>query len=138
MPAAFKDQFDETMITQRNRIFELLPRYGWEVKSVEDHLRLSASDWFIDELWEIESVWSPKGLKVWVTFVVDPQTPKLDERKKGAGVWAVIAGLKRPTGWGIEDDEVGLTLKSGWENRLPEFFSRVSELRKRGMEQALA
>jgi hypothetical protein len=138
MPVAVNDHFDETMITQRNRIFELLPRYGWEVKSFEDHLRLSASDWFIDELWEIESVWSPKGLRGWVTFVVDPQTPNLIERRKGKGVWAVKAGLKRPTGWGITDDEVGLTLNAGWENRLPEFFSRLSDLRKEGMGQTLA
>ena len=72
MPGAFNDKVDKTMITQRNRIFELLPRYGWEVKNVEDHLRNpTGEDWFIDELWEIESVWSPNGLRVWVTFVVD-------------------------------------------------------------------
>jgi hypothetical protein len=127
------------MITQRNRIFELLPQYGWEVINVEDHLRGStALDWFIDELWEVESVWTPKGLKVWITFVVDPMAPSLGERKKGQGVWAVIAGLRKPTGWGIEDDEVGLILNAGWEKRLPEFFSGLSDLRKRGMEQTLA
>jgi hypothetical protein len=136
MPGAFNDQFDTTMITQRNRIFELLPRYGWEVKNVEDHLRNSTGpDWFIDELGEVESVWSPKGLKVWVTFVVDPQISI--ERSKSECVWAVKAGLKRPTGWGIKDDEAGLTLNRGWENRLPEFFSRLSDLRKGGMEQTL-
>jgi hypothetical protein len=43
MPSAFNDHFDETMITQRNRIFDLLPRYGWEVKNVEDHLRYSTA-----------------------------------------------------------------------------------------------
>jgi hypothetical protein len=127
------------MITQRNRIFELLPQYGWEVINVEEHLRGStAQDWFIDELWEVESVWTPKGLKVWITFVVDPMAPSLNERKKGQGVWAVKAGLQKPTSWGTEDDEVTLTLNAGWEKRLPEFFSGLSDLRKRGMEQTLA
>jgi hypothetical protein len=64
--------------------------------------------------------------------------PNLGERKKGQGVWAVKAGLRKPTGWGIEDDEVGLTLNAGWEKRLPEFFSELLDLRKRGMEQTLA
>jgi hypothetical protein len=127
------------MITQRNRIFELLPQYGWEVINDEDHLRNSTwPDWFIDELWKIESVWSPKGLMVWVAFVVDPQAPNMIDRKKGESVWTVKAGLKRPTGWGIDDDEAGLTLKAGWENRLPEFFSRLSDLRRKRMEQTLA
>jgi len=109
------------------------------VINVEAHLRNSRGlDWFIDELWEVESVWSPKGLKVWVTFVVDPQAPNLNERKKGQGVWAVKAGLQKPTGWGIENDEVALTLNAGWEKRLSEFFSGLSYLRKQGMEQTLA
>jgi hypothetical protein len=139
MPGAFNDYFDKTMITQRNRIVELLPRYGWEVKNVEDHLRSSTvPDWFIDELWEIESVWSPIDLRVWVTFVVDPQTPNLIERKKGEGVWAVKAGLRRPPAIEIEGDDVYLSLNAGWEKRLPEFFSQLSDLRQKGMERTLA
>ena len=126
------------MITQRNKLFESLPRYGWEAINVEDHLRGSTgADWFIDELWEVESVWSPKGLKIWITFLVDPQTPYLRERKKGQGVWAVKAGFRKPPDSRIGDAEVYLSLNIGWENRLPEFFSRLSDLRKQGMEQAL-
>ncbi|MCI0525410.1 MAG: hypothetical protein L0Y75_09130 [Acidobacteria bacterium] len=126
------------MITQRNRLFELLPRYGWEVINVEDHLRDSTGpDWFIDEFWEIESVWSPKGLKVWITFEVDPLAPNLHERKKGELVWAVKAGLQIPSGSGIGDDEAGLTLNAGWEKWMPEFFSQLSDLRKKGMEQTI-
>jgi hypothetical protein len=139
MPGAFNDQVDKTMITQRNRIFELLPQYGWEVKNVEDHLRNPTGlDWFIDELWEVESVWSPNGLRIWVTFVVDPQTSKSDDRKKGEDVWAVKAGLRKPLNDEIEDDDVYLSLNGGWENRLPEFFSRLSDLRKEVMGQTLA
>lgn len=120
------------MTTQREKFQELLPRHGWEVVRVDDELRGSmASDWFVDELWEVESTWSPLGLKLWMTFVVDPQTPNLPERKKGQGVYAVKAARRKPTGWGIEDDEVGLYLNSGWEARLPEFFDQLSALRHR-------
>jgi len=126
------------MIAQRNRIFGLLPRCGWDVVNVEDHLRSLGPDWFIDELWEVESVWTPNGLKVWITFLIDPQVEILSNRKKRQDVWAVKAGVRKPTGWNIEDDEVGLMLNAGWEKRLPEFFSRLSDLRKQGMKQTLA
>jgi hypothetical protein len=127
------------MITQRNKLFELLQRYGWEVINVEDHLRgWTGPDWFIDELWEVESALTPKGLKVWVTFLVDPQTPNLIERKKGQGVWAVKAGLRKPPESRIGDAEVYLSLNADWEKRLPEFFRRLSDLRKQRTEQTLA
>jgi hypothetical protein len=125
------------MITQRNRLLELMPRYGWEVINVEDHLRgWAGPDWFIDELWEVESAWTPTGLKVWITFLVNPQTPNLIERKKGQGVWAVKAGLRKPPDSRIGDAEVYLSLNADWEKRLPEFFLRLSGLRKRGMEES--
>jgi len=119
------------MITQRNKLFELLQRYGWEVINVDDHLRgWTGPDGFIDELWVVESAWTPKGLKVWITFLADPQTPNLIERKKGQGVWAVKAGLRKPPESRIGDAEVYLSLNADWEKRLPEFFRRLSDLRK--------
>jgi hypothetical protein len=128
-----------TMIAQRNKLIELLPQYGWQVINVEDHPRGStAPDWFIDELWEVESVWTPKGFKVWITFLVDPQAPNPIERKKGQSVWAVKAGLRKPPYSRIGDTEIYLPLNAGWEKRLPEFFSRLSDLRKQETEQTLA
>jgi len=122
----------KTMTTQRDKLLELMPRHGWEVLSVDAELRHStASDWFVDELWEVESMWSPRGVKLWVTFVVDPLTPNLSERKKGQGIYVVKAARQKPTGWAIENDEAGLYLNSGWEDRLPEFFDQISALRQR-------
>ena len=113
------------MTTQRETLLKWMPRYGWKVVSVDVELRNStASDWFVDELWEVESSWSPTGLKLWVTFLVDPQTPNLLERKKGQGVYAIKAARRKPTGWWIADDEVGLYLNRGWEDRLAEFFDQ--------------
>jgi hypothetical protein len=127
------------MITQRNKLIELLPSYGWELINVEDHLRGStATDWFIDEIWEVESGWTPKGFKIWITFLVDPQASNLIERKKGQSVWAVKASLRKPPDSRIGDAEIYLSLNAGWENRLPEFFSRLADLRKQEIEQTLA
>lgn len=116
------------MTTQRDKLLELMPSHGWEVVNVEGEL--TASGWFVDELWEVDSSWSPVGLKLWVSFVVDPLMPNLHERKKGQGVYAVKAARRKPTGWGIADDEIGLYLNGGWEDRLPEFFDRLSALRQ--------
>ncbi|HKQ73219.1 MAG TPA: hypothetical protein VJ810_05785 [Blastocatellia bacterium] len=137
--AALNNYLAETMITQRNKLFELLPQYGWEVINIEDQLRGSIGrDWFVDELWEVESIWTPKGLKVWIIFLIDPQTPNLRERVKGQGVWAVKAGLRKPPESRIGDAEVYLSLNVGWEKRLPEFFSHLADLRKQGLEQTLS
>ena len=107
--------------------------------NVDDHLRgWTGPDWFIDELWEVESAWSPKGLKLWITFLVDPQAPNLIERKKSQGVWAVKAGLRKPPESRIGDAEVYLSLNADWEKRLPEFFRRLADLRKQRTEQTLA
>ncbi|HEX9425429.1 MAG TPA: hypothetical protein VF899_19460, partial [Pyrinomonadaceae bacterium] len=59
----------------------------------------------------------------------------LIERKKGQGVWAVKAGLRKPPESRIGDAEVYLSLNADWEKRLPEFFRRLSDLRKQGMEE---
>ncbi|HEX9425602.1 MAG TPA: hypothetical protein VF899_20340, partial [Pyrinomonadaceae bacterium] len=62
----------------------------------------------------------------------------LIERKKGQGVWAVKAGLRKPPESRIGDAEVYLSLNADWEKRLPEFFLRLSDLRKQRTEQTLA
>lgn len=117
------------MFAQRNELINQLPNYGWAVIHIEDHLREWTSDeWFIDELWMIESIWSPQGLRAFVTFVVDPQTD-LIARKKGKGVWAVKASLRRPTSWGIEDHEIGLVLSKGWYKQLHPFLKNLNALR---------
>jgi hypothetical protein len=121
------------MIAQRNELMKQLPGYGWEIELIETPAPSHCGpEWFIDELWVIESLWSPRGLKAYVTFVVDPQAEF--ERKKGQGVWAVKASLQRPSGWGIGEDEVGLTLGRGWEKRLTEFMKGLSVLRLRGKQ----
>jgi len=71
-------------------------------------------------------------LKVWITFLVDPHASTLASRKKGQGVWAVKAGLRKPPDSRIGDAEVYLSLNAAWEERLPEFFRRLSDLRKQG------
>lgn len=90
-------------------------------------------EWWADEIWILESIWSPKDCRVYLTFLVDPQSP-VQGRKKGEGVWAVKASLKRPGQWMWEEGEVYLTLGQGWHHMLAGFLENVSKLRNQKRE----
>jgi hypothetical protein len=55
---------------------------GWRIVSKQER-----PEWCADEIWELESIWSPLGRTVWITFLVDPQIEQTS-RKKGQAVWA--------------------------------------------------
>lgn len=102
-----------------------LPEHGWRVAAVEEEL-----EWWADEMWLLESVWSPVGGHAYVTFMVDPMFGV--DRKKGQGVWAVMASPDRPGGRLNVEGEFTLSLGQGWKGRLPEFFGHLSALRGLG------
>jgi hypothetical protein len=81
------------MKAQRVEIESLLAEHGWNIAGVEDQ----ALEWWADEIWVLESAWSPVGAQAYVTFLVDPQSPP--NRKKGQDVWAVKASAVRPVDW---------------------------------------
>jgi hypothetical protein len=56
---------------------------GWQVVD-----RCTELDWWADEVWTIESTWSPSCVRAFVTFLVDPQA-NFANRKTGETVWAV-------------------------------------------------
>jgi hypothetical protein len=86
-------------------------------------------EWWADEMWVLESVWSPVGGRAYLTFLVDPQFEGV--RKKGEGVWAVMASPRRPEDWVRVEGEFTLSLGQSWEKRLPAFFEHLSTLRDR-------
>jgi hypothetical protein len=115
--------------TQRNKLLKMTEQSGWHVRSIEGKEQLwSGTEWFIAELWEIESVWSPRGFRAFITFVVDPQS-NFAEEHRWPSVWMVIASLQRPISWGGGAGEVGLVLNRGWQARLPEFLNGLNALR---------
>ena len=77
------------MKTQQRHIEEMLSREGWQV--VE---RQAGTVWWLDEVWLLESVWSPVGCRAYLSFLVDPQVPL--EREMGKQVWAVCATIEGP------------------------------------------
>ena len=64
------------MQTQQHDIEEMLLREGWRVAD-----RQVAPAWWLDEVWVLESTWSPTGTQAFVSFLVDPQAPA--QRAKG-------------------------------------------------------
>lgn len=113
------------MQTQRTELFDLLPERGWRVASVEENL-----EWWADEMWLLESVWSPVGSRAYITFLVDPQFD--GDRKKGQAVWAVMTSPAKPYNRLSAADEFTLNLGQGWKKELPAFFEHLSMLRNQG------
>ena len=111
------------MITQRTEILKQLPLNGWQVLSVED----SSLEWWADEIWLIESLWSPKGISLYLTFLVDPMADS--RRAKGHEVWAVGTSIERLHDRVSAEGEPLLSLGHGWRSRLDEFFVGLAGLR---------
>lgn len=116
---------------QRTELLNQFTKHGWSVVNVEDDdSEWPRLEWWEDEVWLLESVWTPQDCRVYVTFLVDPQAP-IHGHKKGEGIWAVKASLKRPRQWMWEEGEVYLTLGQGWQQMLPGFLEDVAALRSR-------
>lgn len=112
------------MQTQRTELLNDLQEYGWRVSYIEENL-----EWWADEMWLLESIWSPAGNQAYVTFMVDPMAAP--SRKKGEAVWAVTASLTKLTRPFSGEIEFTLSLGQGWKERLPNFFEHLSVLRDR-------
>ena len=113
------------MKAQRVEILNQLPRYGWRVVPVEGH----ELEWWADEMWMLESMWSPVGSRAYLTFLVDPQITDSQTRKKGEAVWAVMVSPVKPSNWQSSANSLTLSLGQGWEKRLPDFFEHLGRLR---------
>jgi len=126
------------MQTQRSTLLDKLPEHGWDVVLIEE-VNL---EWWADEMWTLDSFWSPVGSRAYLTFLVDPQFSSLfypqrpRHRKKGEAVWAVAASATMPR----ERRQAGstfifLSLNHGWLDELPSFLKDLSTLRHESQEQ---
>ena len=119
------------MLTQRAELARRLPEHGWQVLVVED----SSLEWWADEIWLIESVWSPGGFRLYLTFLVDPVADS--QRAKGQSVWAVGTSTARPMDRGTAEGKPLLSLGHGWRSHLAEFFAGLAGLRSQVSTGAL-
>jgi len=99
-----------------------LKNRGWIISAKE-----ICPEWWADELWVLESIWSPLGVRAHITFLVDPQIDVPSKRKKGQQVWAVSVSASKPRG--PFDGDHALPLGRGWRSGLPEFFDMLDRFR---------
>jgi hypothetical protein len=109
--------------TQKSGIAIYLRNAGWRIAEV-----LGDLEWWADEMWKIESTWTPVGQAGFITFLVDPQadiyTPPTSKN-----VWAAMVSKERP-GDRLDRNSFTFSLGSGWEKRLSEITNYLDELRK--------
>ena len=99
---------------------ELLRRLGENGWSVTRH---SADlEWWVQEIWALESVWAPRGFRLHLTFLTDPQPGSTEP------FWALGTCSDRPAN---RDEAAGepFLLFREWVDRLPAFLSALDRQR---------
>jgi hypothetical protein len=111
------------LITQRDQLIDRLGSHGWRATKLDEQL-----DWWADEMWQLESNWSPRDARAYLTFLVDPMTGL--ERKPHEDVWAAAATPHKPIKQ--QDVRTGLTLSlgHGWNDRVQELIEYLNKLRQ--------
>lgn len=107
------------METQRNELISLAAERGWSASQTDNY---EASDWSA-ETWVLESVWSPIGVKAYVTFPIDPQMHR--ERKP----WPIMVAAN-PPGSESSDTNFFETSLIQWKNEKRPFIDFLENLRK--------
>jgi hypothetical protein len=114
------------MDVRHSYLIEKLSEHGWRVIGREcDDL-----DWWADEIWTVESEWSPRGFTVFLTWLVDPQWD--DHRPPGQAVWAVGTCLRLPADRLAAEGEPLMLIKH-WPRELARFLAGLSGLCKEGL-----
>jgi hypothetical protein len=109
------------MITQQRELERRLERNGWQVVEKE-----ADGQWWVDETWAVRSTWRPQGLRLWLTFLVDPQHD--GPRRRGEGVWAIGVTSKRPQDL-ADVSPTTVAIRGRWAEVLEELTSVVARLR---------
>jgi hypothetical protein len=111
------------VIRQQRDIEEMLVDEGWLVVGRE-----RPDLWWLDEVWVLESGWSPIGETAYVGFIVDPQAAS--HRRRGEEVWAVRVTREHPAGPSGLAGEV--PLRPNWERlHRAEVRAQIRGLRRR-------
>ena len=106
------------MEAQRNELIALAAEKGWNAVRIDN---FSAADWSV-ETWELESFWSPVGVKAFVTFPIDEQL--YPERRP----WAIRVSSEHPTD-GPAPGKVFQTSLIQWKNDKPRFIDFLDQIR---------
>ena len=118
------------MKAQKAELFEQISAQGWSIAEIEDW----QLEWWSDEMWLLESTWSPIGTRAYITFLVDPMIEDWQHRKKGDSVWAVEVSSSKPESRMSAAGSFTMSLNQGWQKELPAFLKHLTLLRVKSKE----
>lgn len=106
------------MKIQADTITAYLARYGWHIVEREHPFE---SEWWALEFWLIESAWSPKGLRLYLTFGLVGDPPDFFRE--------LSASRDRPIPPTIGRTLANMSLMRGWEAELADFTEAICKSR---------
>ena len=113
------------MPTYKEQLYASLLERGWEQIEVDEE----GVDWWADEHWRIRSIRNRWGLELILTFLVDPMWD--GPRRKGQGIWAIVATEQLPRERPDADKAIGLCLyKRRFDAELAEFMNVLDTYRR--------
>jgi hypothetical protein len=116
-----------SMQAQKAELLEQISAQGWSFSESEDW----ELEWWADEIWLLESIWSPVGSSTYLTFLVDPMVEDWQHRKKGESVWAVQVSPSKPESRTSPEGSFLISLNQGWRKELPALLKHLSLLREK-------
>ncbi len=109
--------------TQRNEIEAALSETGWRLAE-----RQTPNEWWVDELWKLESVWRPQGRRAYLIFLVDPQWD--EPRRFGEAVWAIAVAKTQPEDLRDLDSDQTVPIRPRWERKHEALWALLRQLHK--------
>ncbi len=96
---------------------------GWELKTQD-----SDTEWWLEELWEVESIKQQYGYRVYVSFLVDLQ---YEGTRKSQAVWAIGAATEIPESYSSEEQNIcTMDLQKGkFDEKLSSFVDKINHHR---------
>jgi hypothetical protein len=107
------------MDAKQRQLEAALQQHGWRVVDRRD----KDLGWWADSVWVVESDWSPRGKRIYMTFLVDPMWE--GPRRPGEGVWAMSVS---PTVPRSREEGRQIALKR-WDDQIQTFIAEMATFR---------
>ncbi|MRX28171.1 hypothetical protein [Kangiella sp. HZ709] len=112
------------MKTYQQKLMDYLEVDGWDILKIETE---DLERW-ADEIWYLESNWSPKGKKGYITFLVDPMHDGL--RKQGQAVWGLGCSKQYPTSRQEAESITTISFSKSFKDNMLDFQLEMESLRE--------
>jgi len=111
------------MKTPKEKLATILSEQGWRLEEIQD----DNLEWWVDEIWEMRSIWSPEGIPAYISFLVDPQHE--GSRAKGQSVWGAGCTGQYPASVEEAQSNGNVSLIEISKNKAGEFMQNIESLR---------